>query len=172
MRYLLCTVLALVACERRDTARDTTVGDTAGADATPAADTVMARDTVKARDTVRSQTMSAVPDRLLGSWTAKGYDAGSSRAQPFTMTWSRTADGSLAGTVSFEGGEKYNVKIVSTGDSTFVYESEPHQSPTLKARVVTRTRARLVGDTLSGTYEARARGGKALKGQFTATRGS
>jgi hypothetical protein len=165
MRYLLCSALLLVACERRNTARDTTLADSTTADSQRA-------DTVMARDTAQPQTMSAVPDRLLGSWTAKGYDAGSSRAQPFTMNWSRSADGSLAGTVSFQGGEKYNVKMVSTGDSTFVYESEPHQSPTLKARVVTRTRAKLVGDTLSGTYEARAKGGKVLKGQFTATRGS
>ena len=161
MRYLLLTTLVLVACERRDTARNT-----------PAADSVRTGDTVMARDTVSPQTMSAVPDRLLGSWTAKGYDSGSSRAQPFTLTWTRSADGSLTGAVAFQGGEKYNVKMVSTGDSTFVYESDPHQSPTLKARVVTRTQARLVGDTLTGTYEAKAKGGKVLKGRFIATRGS
>jgi hypothetical protein len=160
--YLLCTaLLSVLACERRNTARDTTV----------TADTVSTGDTMMARDTA-SQTMSAVPDRLLGSWNAKGYDSGSSRAQPFTITWSRSPDGSLAGTVAFQGGEKYNVKVVSTGDSTFVYESEPHQSPTLKAQVVTRTQARLVGDTLTGTYQAKARSGKVLKGTFRATRGS
>jgi hypothetical protein len=161
MRYLILTALVLVACERRDTARDIS-----------AADSLRTGDTVMARDTVSPQTMSAVPDRLLGSWTAKGYDSGSSRAQPFTLTWSRTPDGSLAGAVAFQGGEKYNVKIVSTGDSTFVYESEPHQSPTLKAQVVTRTQARLAGDTLTGTYQAKAKGGKVLKGRFIATRGS
>ena len=162
MRYLLCTALILIACERRDTARDATTTDSvARADAT--ADTTAPGS---------SQAMSAVPDRLLGSWTAKGYDAGSSRAQPFTMNWTRSPDGSLGGTVSFQGGEKYNVKVVSTGDSTFVYESDPHRSPTLKAHVVTRTQARLVGDTLTGTYEAKAKGGKVLKGRFTATRGS
>ena len=164
MRYLLCAsvVLSLAACERRDTARD----------ATSTADSARTADTIMARDTAGQQTMSAVPDRLLGSWTAKGYDSGSSRAQPFTMTWSRSPDGSLSGSVAFQGGEKYKVKMVSTGDSTFVYQSEPHQSPTLKAQVVTRTRARLVGDTLTGTYEARAKGGKVLKGRFVATRGS
>jgi hypothetical protein len=163
MRYLLCTALILVACERRDTARDTTTTTDSVARSDATADT---------NAPTSSQTMSAVPDRLLGSWTAKGYDAGSSRAQPFTMNWTRSPDGSLAGTVSFEGGEKYNVKVVSTGDSTFVYESDPHRSPTLKAQVVTRTQARLVGDTLTGTYEAKAKGGKVLKGRFTATRGS
>jgi hypothetical protein len=163
MRYLLCTALILVACERRDTARDTTTTTDSVARSDATADT---------NAPTSSQTMSAVPDRLLGSWTAKGYDAGSSRAQPFTMSWTRSPDGSLAGTVSFEGGEKYNVKVVSTGDSTFVYESDPHRSPTLKAQVVTRTQARLVGDTLTGTYEAKAKGGKVLKGRFTATRGS
>ena len=160
MRYLLCTTLVLVACERRETARDMT------------ADTVATADTVMARDTTQSQTMSAIPDRLLGSWTAKGYDSGSSRAQPFTINWTRAPDGSLGGTVAFQGGEKYAVKVVSTGDSSIVYESEPHQSPTLKAQVVTRTHAKLVGDTLTGTYEAKAKSGKVLKGRFKATRGS
>jgi hypothetical protein len=163
MRYLLCTALILVACERRDTARDTTTTTDSVAPADATADTSAP---------TSSQAMSAVPDRLLGSWTAKGYDAGSSRAQPFTMNWARSPDGSLAGTVSFKGGEKYNVKVVSTEDSTFVYESDPHHSPTLKAQVVTRTQARLVGDTLTGTYEAKAKGGKVLKGHFRATRGS
>ncbi|HEY3011151.1 MAG TPA: hypothetical protein VGJ36_00295 [Gemmatimonadales bacterium] len=158
MRYLLFTALALAACERRETARTT---DTTAAD------------TIARTAPAPGPTMSAIPDRLLGMWTAKGYDAGSTRPQPFTITWTRAPDGSLAGTIAFRGGETYNVKVVSTGDSTIVYESEPHQSPTLKAQVVTRTQARMVGDTLLGTYEARAKaGGKVLRGKFTATRGS
>jgi hypothetical protein len=160
MRYLLCTVLVLAACERRaQTARDTTR---------------MGNDTVAADTSAApAQTMSAVPDRLLGSWTAQGYDAGSKRAQPFTITWSRAPDGSLVGVIAFRSGEKYNVKVVSTGDSTIVYQSDPHRSPTLKTQVVTRTTAKMVGDSLRGTYVARAtKGGKVLKGRFTATRGS
>ncbi|HEY9016029.1 MAG TPA: hypothetical protein VIM84_13325 [Gemmatimonadales bacterium] len=160
MRYLLCAALALAACERRDTAREATT------DTTPSVD--IATDSAGAP----GQTMTALADRLLGSWKARGYDSGSSRAQPFTMTWSRAPDGSMAGQISFEGGEKYNVKVVSTTDTLIVYESEPHRSPTLKAQVVTRTQARMVGDTLVGTYTARAgKGGKTLKGRFTATRG-
>jgi hypothetical protein len=158
MRYLLFAVLILAACERRDTARDVSTTDTL-------------TDQVGPTDTTRSQTMTAVPDRLLGSWTAKGYDAGSSTAQPFTINWTRSPDGSMAGTIAFQGGEQYKVKVVSTSDSTFVYESEPHRSPTLKADVVTRTEARLVGDTLVGTYQAKAKTGKVLKGSFKATRG-
>lgn len=151
MRYLFYAALALAACQPRDTARDTPATDTAAAP---------------------GQAMSAVPDRLIGTWKAQGYDAGSNRPQPFTITWSRAPDGGLAGTIAFEGGEKYNVKVVSTGDSTFVYESEPHRSPTLKAQVVTRTHARLLGDSLSGTYEAKAKaGGKVLRGRFTAKKG-
>jgi hypothetical protein len=154
MRYLLCIAFALVACERRDTARDTLPADTA-APVTPA----------------RDPAMSAVADRLLGSWTAKGYDAGSNRAQQFTMNWTRSPDGGLAGTIAFRPGETYDVKVVSTGDTTIVYESEPHHSPTLKAQVVTRTEARFVGDSLMGTYQARAqKGGKTLRGRFTAKR--
>ncbi|MFL5490421.1 MAG: hypothetical protein ACJ8AV_03330 [Gemmatimonadales bacterium] len=163
MRYLIATatVLALVACEKRTDREAMSTADSAGT-----TDTVMARDTASS-----SQAATAVADRLLGSWTAKGYDDGSSRAQPFTITWSRSPDGSLAGMVAFAGGEKYKVRMVSTGDSTFVYESDPHQSPTLKARVVTRTQAKLVGDTLTGSYQAKAKSGKVLKGSFKATRG-
>jgi hypothetical protein len=161
MRYLLLTLPLLAACERRDTARDVSTTDT----------TAVA-DNTRAADTSRLETMSAVPDRLLGSWTARGYDAGSTRAQPFTMNWTRAPDGSMGGTIAFQGGEQYKVKVVSASDSTFVYESEPHQSPTLKAEVVTRTQARMVGDSLVGTYEAKAQSGKVLKGRFTATRGS
>lgn len=151
MRYLLCTALALAACGRSETARDTRSTDTIA----PAKD----------------RAMSAVPDRLLGTWTAQGYDAGSKRAQPFTISWTRAPDGSLAGTIAFRGGETYGVKVVSTSDSAIVYESEPHRSPTLAAQVVTRTEARIVGDSLIGTYEARAEaGGKVLRGRFTAGR--
>jgi hypothetical protein len=161
MRYLLCTVLALAACERR-TGRDVPIAD---------------RDHVAVDTAARSapapgKALSAMPDNLLGIWTAQGYDAGSNRAQPFTITWSRAPDGSLTGTIAFRQGETYNVKVVSTSDTMIVYESEPHNSPTLKGQVVTRTRARLVGDSLLGTYEARAaKGGKVLRGRFTATRG-
>jgi hypothetical protein len=151
MRYLLYTAFALAACGRADT-RDTRVADTAAASA-PAAE----------------PAMSAVSDRLLGTWTAQGYDAGSKKAQQFTITWDRSPDGSLGGTIAFRRGETYKVKVVSAGDSTFVYESELHNSPTLKGKVVTRTHARLVGDSLTGTYEARAmKGGKTLRGRFVA----
>jgi hypothetical protein len=154
MRYLLCASLALAACERRDTAQDAQVTDTTRR-AEPAAD----------------QAMSAVPDRLIGTWTARGYDEGSSKPQEFTLTWARAPDGGLVGTIAFRPGTTYNVKIVSTGDSTIVYQSEPHRSPTLNAQVVTRTEARLVGDSLVGSYQAKAEtGGKTLRGRFTATR--
>jgi hypothetical protein len=157
MRYLICAVLLLAACERRDTARDTALTDTLK----PAADSAPER------------AMTALADRLVGTWTARGVDDGSSRAQQFTMTWSRAADGSLTGSIAFKPGETYDVKVVSTGDSTIVYESEPHRSPTLNAQVVTRTEARFVGDSLVGTYQAKAQtGGKTLKGRFTAKRGS
>jgi hypothetical protein len=155
MRYLLCTALLLAACERRETARETQATDTA-ASSTPAAD----------------QAMTAVPDRLLGTWIAQGYDAGSNKPQQFAITWTRAPDGGLVGTIAFRPGETYSVKVVSTTDTTIVYESEPHRSPTLKGQVVTRTEARLVGDSLVGTYEAKAtQGGKVLKGRFTAKRG-
>jgi hypothetical protein len=161
MRYLLCAALALAACQRRsDTARDTTSTDT---------DT-MAMDT-SARPIIRPQTMSAVPDRLIGTWTARGFDAGSKRPQQFTITWSRAPDGGLVGSIAFASGEKYNVKVVSTSDTVIVYESAPHRSPTLNTQVVTRTTAKMVGDSLTGTYVARAtKGGKVLKGRFTAVR--
>ncbi len=160
MRQLLLTALALTACGRRDIARDAQPTDTST--------TAAAVDTA-----AKPQAMTPVPERLLGTWSAKGYDAGSTRAQPFTMTWSRSPDGGLGGIIAFKGGEKYNVNVVSSGDQTIVYESAPHQSPTLKGEVVTRTTARIVGDSLVGTYEAKAtKGGKVLRGRFTANRGT
>lgn len=153
MRYLLCFALVFAACERRDTARDFQPADTVASAVTS------------------TETMTPVADRLLGTWTAKGVDAGSKSPQQFTITWDRAPDGGLAGTIAFKPGESYKVKVVSTTDSTIVYESEPHRSPTLKAQVVTRSEARLIGDSLTGTYEARAQqGGKVLRGQFTAVR--
>lgn len=158
MRYLLCTALLLAACERRDNTRDM-------------AQDTMATDTITSPTATPDRAMSAVPDRLLGTWTARGYDAGSKSPQRFTITWSRGPDGNLVGKIAFQPGETYDVKVVSLGDTTIVYESAPHRSPTLKAQVVTRTTARFVGDSLVGTYEARAvTGGKTLRGKFTATK--
>ena len=158
MRYLLCTALALTACGRAETPdadRADTAAITSAADTTP----------VSGGDT------AAFAGRLEGTWTAQGYDSGSTRPQPFTITWTRAPGGGLAGKIAFKEGEAYAVKVVSMSDGTFEYESEPHRSPTLKADVVTRTQARLVGDSLLGTYEARAAAGEdALRGRFTATR--
>ena len=155
MRYLLCTAIVLAACDRADTSRDAQV--TADTTATPAPTT--------------DHAMSAVAHRLLGTWSAQGYDAGSTRPQPFTLSWTRSPDGGLTGTIAFRGGETYGVKVVSTSDTMIVYESEPHRSPTLKAQVVARTEARMAGDSLIGTYQAQAQsGGKVLRGRFTAKR--
>jgi hypothetical protein len=158
MRYLLCSALALAACERAETPgadrADTAAMPSAG-EITPA----------PAMDT------AAFAALLEGTWTAQGLDSGSTRPQPFTIPWTRAPGGGLAGQIAFKEGEAYAVKVVSMSDSTFTYESEPHRSPTLKAEVVTQTQARLVGDSLLGTYEARARAGeKTLRGRFTATR--
>jgi hypothetical protein len=156
MRYLLCMALLLAACQRRNTARDI-AGDTLAPDTTAGAPE-------------QARAMSAIPDRLLGTWTALGYDAGSKRPQQFTITWTRAPDGSLVGRVAFRRGETYKVKVISTSDTMIVYQSDPHRSPTLKGQVVTRTTARFVGDSLVGTYAAKAtKGGKVLRGRFTAT---
>jgi len=157
MRYLLCAALSLAACGRRDNVRDVSK------DTAPITDTSLVSDTTRGPGAGQAQAMTALPERLLGS-------SGSSRAQQFTLTWSRQPDGSLGGNMAFQTGEQYNVKVVSTGDSSIVYQSDPHQSPTLKAQVVTRTQARIVGDTLKGTYEAKAKSGKVLRGRFVATR--
>jgi hypothetical protein len=156
VRYVICALLIVTACDRADTARDARPVDTTPAPATPAA----------APDT------AALAAGLVGTWEAQGYDSGASRPQRFTITWSRSPEGGLTGEIAFRPGEKYAVKVVSMSDSSLVYESEPHQSPTLKAQVVTRSEARLSGDSLTGAYEARATAGedKVLRGRFTAAR--
>ena len=170
MRSLLCSVLgtALVvtACGRREAPANAGRMDTAG----PAADSSAA----DARaDTNPPAIDSAAAARLVGTWSAQGYDSGSTRPQPFTITWNREPDGALKGTIAFREGEKYDVKVVSATGGSVVYESDRHRSPTLKTEVVTRTEARLSGDSLAGTYEARAtQGDKTLRGRFTAKRGA
>ena len=157
MRYLICAVLAAAACRRENAARDAQRADT-----TPAP---VAAAPAPAPDT------AAFAARLVGTWNAQGYDSGATRPQRFTRTWSRDPAGGLAGEIAFRPGEKYGVKVVSMSDSTMVYESESHRSPTLKADVVTHTEARLSGDSLTGTYEARAAaGGQVLRGRFSAAR--
>ena len=157
MRYLLYAVLVLTACDRPETAREAQPADTA-----PAASAAVP---------APGDDTAAVAARLVGTWEAQGYDSGSTRPQRFTITWTRAPEGGLAGQIAFRPGEKYSVKVVSMSDSSLVYESEPHRSPTLKAEVVTRTEARLSGDSLTGTYEARATGEeKVLRGRFTAAR--
>ena len=153
MGYLIIAVLVLAGCGGRDGARsDTEPGDTAPT-ATPG--------------------MSSVPDRLLGTWTAEGRDEGAKKSDKFTITWTRPPNAGPVGTIAFKPGESYNIKVVSSEDSVIVYESEPHRSPTLKTDVVTRTQVRLAGDSIFGTYEAKAaQGGKVLRGQFRAKRDS
>jgi hypothetical protein len=160
MRCLLCAVLALAACRRAETPRETQRADTTPSPPAPSAAALSP-----------SQDTAAFA-RLVGTWDAQGYDSGSTRPQRFTLTWSRAPEGGLTGQVAFKPGEKYRVKIVSISDNnTVVYESEPHRSPTLKTDVVTHTEARLSDDSLTGTYEARATAGeKVLRGRFSAAR--
>lgn len=158
MRYLIGAVLLATACNRTERRPEAPPADTA-ATAPAAAAPAPAPDT------------AAIAAKLAGTWNAEGYDSGSTKPQKFTITWNRAADGGLTGRIAFEKGESYNVKVVSLSDSAVSYESEPHRSPTLKAQVVTRTEARFSGDSLTGTYEARAEGGdKVLRGRFGAAR--
>ena len=142
MRFLpstmLCAIVILSACAKKESERRAAAADT-GAAATPAA----APSGASASST--SETPGAA-SKLLGTWTAVGYDSGSARASRFTVVY-RQAAGGVTGTVTFAGsGPKYNVKVVAISDSGFVQESDPHQSPTLKKEVVTRTEARFAGD--------------------------
>ena len=119
MRYVICALLIVTASDRAETARDARPADITPAPAAP--------------DT------AALAAGLVGTWEAQGYDSGATRPQRFTITWSRSPEGGLTGQIAFRPGEKYAVKVVSMSDSSLLYESEPHQSPTLKAQVVTRS---------------------------------
>ena len=169
MRYLPCTTLCalaiLSACAKKESGRGAAATDTSAA--APAA----APPAAPASSTSAS---AGAASKLVGTWTAVGYDSGSTRPSHFTVIYQQGTGGGLTGRVTFAGsGPKYNVKIVSIADSGFVQESDPHQSPTLKKEVVTRTEARFAGDSMSGTFEARpTKGGNPLHGRFTAKRSS
>jgi hypothetical protein len=166
MRLLICITLGFAAatCGKREAPGDAARMDTA-APVTPAAESSAAP--------AASGVDSAVAARLVGTWSAQGYDSGSTKPQRFTITWTRAPDGGLKGMIAFQKGEKYGVKLISAADDRVVYESDPHRSPTLGAEVVTHTEAQLSGDSLTGSYEARAtERGKTLRGRFTAKRGA
>jgi hypothetical protein len=163
MRFLpctaLCTMVVLASCAKKESERGARPADTATAAAPAAAPP--------------TRGPAGLASKLVGTWAARGYNSGSARAMPFTIVY-RRADDSVTGTVTFPGaGPKYGVRIVSITESTFVQESDPHQSPTLKKEVVTRTEGRFAGDSISGTFEARpTKGGAPLRGRFTAKRTS
>jgi hypothetical protein len=161
MRFLLCTVLALAACNRSKSEfggrTDTTT-------------TAAPADTMAPAPTAAAPAAELAP-KLEGTWKAVGYDSGSTRPSRFTIVWQKAPDGSLVGTITPASGPKYEVRIVSSSDSGFVQESAPHRSPTLGVEVVTHTEARLTGDSLTGTYQAKATtGSKSLSGKFSAKR--
>jgi hypothetical protein len=168
MRFLPCTTLCalviLSACAKKESERGAAATDTSAA--APAA--------APAAPASSTSAGAAAASKLVGTWTAVGYDSGSTRASHFTVVYHQGTGGDLTGTVTFAGsGPKYNVRIVSITDSGFVQESDPHQSPTLKKDVVTHTEARFTGDSMSGTFEARpTKGGSPLHGRFTAKRTS
>ena len=161
----LCAVLILSACAKKESERGAAATDTAAA-AAPAPPSAAPASSTSAS--------AGAASKLVGTWTAVGYDSGSTRASHFTVVYRQGTGGGLTGRVTFAGsGPKYNVKIVSVTDSGFVQESDPHQSPTLKKEVVTRTEARFSGDSMSGTFEARpTKGGNPLHGRFSAKRTS
>ncbi len=157
MRYAPCLVLLLVACGRPNSDRGARSADTAATVDTAAA---------------RAPDAAMLAPKLVGTWAALGYDSASTSGSKFTIVWRQEAGGQLRGTITPSSGPKYEVRVVSATDSSFVQESEPHLSPTLKAEVVTRTEAQLAGDSLVGTYEARTTdGARSLSGRFSATRG-
>ena len=161
----LCAIVVLSACAKKESQRGAAAADTAAA-AAPAPP--------PAAPASSTSASSGAASKLVGTWKAVGYDSGSTRGSPFTVVYRQDTGGGLTGRVTFAGsGPKYNVKVVSITDSGFVQESDPHQSPTLKKEVVTRTEARFAGDSMSGTFEARpTKGGKPLHGHFTAKRTS
>ena len=157
---LLCGAFLLAACGPGD---DTRVANE-GADTTAAAPA----------EVPAAPAASGAASKLVGTWEGRGWDAGDKKGTPFTAVRRLSDDGTVTGTITIPGsGTKYNFKTTSVTESTFVQESEPHRSASLKAEVVTRTEAKFAGDSMWGTYEARAtKGGKTLRGRFVAKRTS
>jgi hypothetical protein len=122
----------------------------------------------------RAQGPATLAARLAGTWTGQATNARSTKAERLTMIWQPASDGHMTGTVVFANGLKYRANVVWSSDTAFIYESAPHQSPTLHETVVARSLVHLKAHALEGTFEARPTtyGGKTLTGSFNATRTS
>ena len=159
MRIILGSVLVLAACSNPDTDRASITTDTGAA--APA-------------EVPAAPAASGAASKLVGTWEGRGYEEGDKKGTRYTAVRRLSEDGTVTGTLTIpSSGSKYNFKTISMTESTFVQESEPHRSPTLKTEVITRTEGRFAGDSMWGTYEARATaGGKTLRGRFVAKRTS
>lgn len=115
---------------------------------------------------------SGLAGRLIGTWHGSRTTPISIKPETFTVTWRKTPDGHLAGTVTVPGQPKYAVNVVWSSDTAFIYESAAHMSQLLHHKVVTRSVAHFKGEALQGTFEARPTTyeGKTTTGNFTATR--
>lgn len=110
--------------------------------------------------------------QLVGNWKGTRYEAGASAGHHFTMSWKKTSDGHLVGTVAPATGPTYETNLVWSSDTGFVAVSSPHQSKELDEAVVTRMVAHLKDDSLSGKFEMRPMTyrGRSEAGNFTAAR--
>ncbi len=113
----------------------------------------------------------SVAERYAGTWKGRSFRSASDTGIPFTTQMTASAEGALSGTLSFTGlsTPAIPMRTIELTDSTIVFEIGPYQSPTANTEVITRSEARLAGDSLWGTYEMLpTRGGEVAPDMSTA----
>jgi len=112
--------------------------------------------------------------RLEGKWTGEQTSVLATQPQHFTMVWSAAPGRHLIGMIMPSGRPHYEVNVVWSSDTAFIYESAPHYSPMLHENVINRGLVHFKGNKLEGSVEARPTRyeGKTVKGTFSAARKS
>lgn len=105
-----------------------------------------------AREKPRAPISAA--ERYAGTWEGRSVRDGSDSGVSFTLQMTASAGGVLSGTLAFTGATTppIAVRTIELTDSMLVYEIGPYESPTVHKEVITRSEARVAGDSLWGVY--------------------
>jgi hypothetical protein len=95
--------------------------------------------------------------KYTGTWEGRSYRSPSDSGVPFRTVMALVADGSLRGTLLYPGqtAPPVPIRVREYSDTSFVQELGPFHSLVANKEVVARAVGRVIGDSLSGTFEMR-----------------
>lgn len=93
-------------------------------------------------------------EKYAGTWEGVSFRIGSDSGVAWTSHMTADPEGTLSGTLAFTGlgAPPIELRTIELSDSMIVFEIGPYQSPTANTEVITRSEARVAGDSLTGTF--------------------